>query len=126
MFSWFAVVAATSPREEPSKSYMFVFTKVRYPQYPIQLQEVELFGTDPGQRILSVVTAVNPGGRSPFQQPPEDAIDNDIADAGSKWLDFNMETTERSELILGLALPAVVTGYDFITGNGNIRMLRSE
>lgn len=81
--------------------------------------------------LLTVSEVSNPGGDSPNNQPPADAIDADVAfceptcttyTLGSKWLDLNMQDSAsgyNSTLELTLSDPTLVDAYDFITANDN-------
>ena len=94
----------------------------------LQLQEVQLYSSG---ALLTISSASNPGGNSPTNQPPSDAIDADVAfcsptclnyTQGSKWLDLNMVNAAsgyNSTLELTLSAPALVDAYNFVTANDN-------
>ena len=101
-----------------SEEYRFVFTKVRggVGWAHIQLQEVRLYGAN-ASMPLSIASISNPGGASPTNQPPADAIDGDLTTPGSKWLDLNFGEVGNSTLLLRMASPQVVAAYGLMTAN---------
>lgn len=98
-------------------AYRFIFTSVRFAPRELQLQEVLLFSrSSPGNR-LSISSASNPGGDSPLSRMSPKVIDGDTTTVSSKWLDQNMLTNGKSELLLSLVHDEDISGYTFVTAN---------